>query len=125
MTSWLLNGDKTHLLVMTTSIKHKRHNDFGITLNTGNEIIKPDKFEILLGGVISNDLKWTEHLRDNPKSLMKCLSTRLKALSKISNIASFKTRKMIANGIFLSKLMYLIQVWGGCNEFLLSSLQLL
>ena len=79
----------------------------------------------MLGGVISNDLKWTDNIRDNPKSLIKCLSTRLNALAKISHIASFKTRKMIANGIFLSKLIYLIQVWGGCSEFLFSSLQLL
>ena len=94
-------------------------------LNTGNEIIKPDKSETLLGGIISNDLKWKENLRDNPKSMIKCLSTRLKALAKISHIASFKTRKMIANGIFLSKLIYLIQVWGSTSEFLLSSLQIL
>ena len=32
---------------------------------------------------------------------------------------------MIANGIFLSKLIYLIQVWGSTSEFLLSSLQIL
>ena len=75
--------------------------------------------------IVSSDLKWTENLRDNSKSLIKCLTTGLKALAKISNIASFKTRKMIANGIFLSKLIYLIQVWGGCSEFLLSSLQIL
>ena len=31
---------------------------------------------------------------------------------------------MIANGIFLSKLIYLIQVWGGCSDFLLDFLQI-
>ena len=122
----VLNSDKTHLLITTTEHKHKSHNDFNIKLNTGSEIIEPDKSEKILGGIISNDLKWKENPRDNPKeSMIKCLSTRLKALAKISHIASFKTRKMIANGIFLSKLIYLIQVWGGTSEFLLSSLQIL
>ena len=32
---------------------------------------------------------------------------------------------MIANGIFLSKLSYLISLWGGCNLSLLNSLQIL
>ena len=31
---------------------------------------------------------------------------------------------MIANGIFLSKLIYLIKVWGGCSDFLLDFLQI-
>ena len=31
---------------------------------------------------------------------------------------------MIANGIFMSKLCYLITVWGGCQEYLLSALQI-
>ena len=30
---------------------------------------------------------------------------------------------MIANGIFLSKLVYLIPLWGGCESFLLRALQ--
>ena len=121
----VLNSDKTHLLVMASQAKHRLHQDYGIVLDTGSEIIKPQKHEILLGGIISNDLKWSEFLRDHEKSLFKCLNTRLNALAKISCIASFKTRKKIANGIFLSKLIYLIQAWGGCSEFLLSFLQIL
>jgi hypothetical protein len=40
-------------------------------------------------------------------------------------VANFKNRKLIANGIFLSKLSYLIALWGGCNTDLLKSLQIL
>jgi hypothetical protein len=32
---------------------------------------------------------------------------------------------MIANGIFISKLSYLISLWGGCEDYLLKSLQVL
>ena len=42
-----LNSDKTLLLIMTTSAKHKSNNDFDITLNTGNEIIKPVQYETI------------------------------------------------------------------------------
>ena len=47
----------------------------------------------------------------------------LNALQKTSKIANFKVRKMIANGIFMSKLIYLIQLWGGTSEYLLTFLQ--
>ena len=33
------------------------------------------------------------------------------------------TRKNLANGIFMSKLIYLIPVWLGCEDFLVKSLQ--
>ena len=53
------------------------------------------------------------------------MNTRLNAVKKVSRIASFKTRKMIGNGIFLSKLIYLIPLWSGCQDELLNSLQVI
>ena len=38
-------------------------------------------------------------------------------------MASFKTRKMVANGIFMSKLIYLMPVWMGCEDYLVNALQ--
>ena len=119
----VLNKDKTHLLVMATSKKHKNKNNFDITLNTGSEIIKPQETEFLLGGIISDNLKWNSHIRDHKKSMLNVLTSRINALRKISKIANFKTRKLIANGIFMSKLIYLIQLWGGTSEYLLNFLQ--
>ena len=43
-------------------------------------------------------------------------------MKKISRTASFKTRKMIANGIFISKLIYLMPVWVGCEDYLFNAL---
>ena len=79
----------------------------------------------MLGLHLEQDLKFAEHILNNDKSLIKSLSTRLKAIKKIRNIASFKTRLMITNGIFMSKLSYLITVWGGCQQYLLAGLQVI
>ena len=49
---------------------------------------------------------------------------RLNALKKLTKIARFKTRLMVANGIFMSKVIYLIALWGGCETYLLKSLQI-
>ena len=79
--------------------------------------IKPIKTEKLLGIFIQNDLKWTEYIQNNEKSLLKQLRSRLNALRMISKIASFKVRLMIANGIFCSKLIFQISLWGGTEDY--------
>ena len=99
-------------------------NENSLLLNTGNEIISTSKSEKLLGGIINQNLKWTDHILLNEESLLKKLGTRLNALRKINTFADFKTRKMLANGLFMSKLIYLIPLWGGCEKFLIKALQI-
>ena len=117
-----LNDDKTHLLIMTTGQKRRIIN-IHLQINTPTEEIKPIKSEKLLGIFIQDDLKWSEYLQNHDKSLIKQLTSRLNALKMVSHVASFKTRLMIANGIFCSKLIYQIGLWGGAEDFLLKSLQ--
>jgi hypothetical protein len=123
-----LNGDKTHLILLSTDKAWKtKLNQNSITLQTGpgEEPISTTNCENLLGGFISQNLKWTNHILLNEKSLVKQLGTRLNALKKISRVADFKTRKMLADGLFMSKLIYLIPLWGGCEKFLIKALQII
>jgi hypothetical protein len=48
---------------------------------------------------------------------------RINGLKKISVNATFTTRLMIANGAVMSRMVYLITVWGGAQQYLLKSLQ--
>ena len=57
--------------------------------------------------------------------MFKTLTSRVNALSKMSKVSSFKTRKMLANGMVMSSLIYLIQVWGGTSDYLLRFLQVI
>ena len=68
---------------------------------------------------------WKHHILDSDNSLVKSLNKRLGALYKIQNMASFRTRKMIATGIFMSKLIYLMPLWSGCEEYLVNTLQVI
>ena len=79
----------------------------------------------MLGAWINQVLKWEEYVQDSDDSLIRSLSTRVGALRVIGKVANFKNRKLIANGIFLSMLSYLIALWGGFNLYLLKSLQIL
>ena len=121
-----LNDDKTHLLVLTTSQARRRAGpNLNVVISTPAADISSTSSEKLLGAWIHQDLKWAEHLQDNQESLLKSLTTRLSALKKLGQVASLKTRKMIANGVFMSKLSYLISVWGGCEGYLVRSLQVI
>ena len=75
--------------------------------------------------VSHQDMKWGEHVFLGENSLVKSLNKRLGALKKVQNIASFKSRKMIGTGIFLSKLIYLMPLWAGCDEYLVKALQVI
>ena len=118
-----LNDDKTHLLIMTTKQKQRILN-IDIQISTPNEEIRPIKSERLLGIYIQDDLKWSEYIQNHDKSLIKQLTSRLNALRIISGAANFKTRLMIANGIFNSKLIFQISLWGGTEDYLLNALQI-
>ena len=107
----VLNSDKTHLLVMASAHKHRKHENFGIVLNTGAEIIEPISDEKLLGGQISNNFTWNNHIRDNKTSMFKILTSKINALSKISKIANFRTRKMVAADLIMSTMNYLLQLY--------------
>ena len=121
----VLNSDKTHLLVMASEQKHKKHGNYGIQLDTGMEIILPQDQEKMLGCQISSNFTWNQHLKDNEFSVHRQLTSRINALKKISYSASFQNRKMIANGIVISRIIYVIQLWSGTSEYLLSMLQVL
>ena len=125
-----LNNDKTHLLVLMTSKKRKNRTIY-VKITTPTEIIEPSSCETLLGCVIHEDMKWAHYiLHGNPapdgqKSLVSQLNSRLNGLRMISRVASFKTRLMVTNGIFASKLSYVIPLYSGCENYLVNSLQII
>ena len=53
------------------------------------------------------------------------LFSKLNALRKISISVSFKNRKMIAEGIIMSNILYVITVYGASDEYLLNHLQVI
>ena len=90
----------------------------------GTHLIKPSETEKLLGGLFHQSLNWKVHIRDHKCSLLNQLIGRMNGLRKICRNASFKTRLMIANGVVMSKLTYLINLWGGAPQYLLNVLQI-
>ena len=117
----VINPDKTHMMVMGGKRAAPLRQQ--VSMKAGNFVIKPTETETLLGFHVHQSLRWNQHLTDSKSSLVKQLSSRINGLKKVSHSASFKTRLMIANGAVLSKLVYLITLWGGAKQYLLKALQ--
>ena len=121
-----LNDDKTTLLVLDRGgSKYKYEEERKVEIITPSLAIKPSQTQKLLGCCIHENLKWTDHLITNEKSLVKGLNQRFVALRKIAKLASFRDRKMVSNGIFMSKLQYIISLWGGCGKEMKKVLQVI
>ena len=118
-----VNDDRTHTIVLTTSQLRRKRRNMNILVEIGGELSEPSEVERLLGAQVHMDMKWGEMIQSNENSVMEALVTRTNALKKIAKIADFKTMKMIGNGIWLSKLIYMISVWGGTEGYLLTALQ--
>ena len=56
-------------------------------------------------------------------SIIRQLTSKVNGLTLITSRANFNTKLMVVNGLIISKLSYLIQLWGGCEGYLLKMLQ--
>ena len=120
-----LNDDKSHLVVMASKGTKRSRSANLVEIITNTKNIRPTQNEKLLGCYIQEDLKWDHYLTEGNENLMKSLNSRVNALTQLSKLAAFRTRKSIGDGIFLSKLSYLITLWSGCSKELLNSLQVI
>ena len=105
----LLNRDKTILLVI--SDKPDLRNNIYLKAEPKN--VYPSRGFTYLGIEVSDDLKWNYWLEDSPKNLITQLKKRITALRLLKKYVNFKMMKNYANGIFLSKLLYGAELWGG------------
>ena len=117
----VINADKTHLLVLGTRGMAENRNL--VSMQADEHTIRPSKQEKLLGCIVSDNLKWRHHILENEQSMVRQLTSRVNGLSMITLKADFKTKLMVANGLVISKVCYLIQLWGGCEGYLLKVLQ--
>ena len=116
-----------HLMVMSTSqarLSRERKGDTSnVIIKTPLKNIEQSETEKLLGCWLHQDMKWGNHLQDNDESVLRYLNSRVGALKMICKVAGFKIRKMIADGIIMSKITYCIALWGGSADQLLDPLQ--
>ena len=70
-------------------------------------------------------MKINAHIIDGKESLLNQLQARITALKRLVNVVDFSFSLNLANGLFISKLLYGIQIWGLAPKYLLQKLQVL
>ena len=101
-----LNDYKTYLMVMSTSqartIRRGTIKDSSlVVIRTPTEVIEPSESEKLLGCWLHQDMKIVEHLQNSEESLLGALNKRIGALKILGRAPNFKTRKVIADSLYI------------------------
>ena len=111
------SGDKTKLLIMGTQSNRLRKlesQNIKINITVCQESVEESSSERLLGLTVNNTLTWKNHLfgNDDNLGLFKELSQRIGILKKLRKYIPDVHFKKIVCGIFTSKMIYCITVWG-------------
>ena len=114
-------GNKTKLLILGTSQLKRRKLEGLPKLEIevcGNKVEETES-ERLLGLVVNNTLTWSQYLHgekwrteENYPGLINQLSQRVGLLRRVVNLMPRDRFRQIANGLFNSRLLYCLQVFG-------------
>ena len=125
-----INKDKTHMVEIM--IKQKRGRippdppppELQV-LNSKNEIeiIRNQEHCRILGLNFQHNLTWKSHLEHGSKPLLPSLRKNLGALKHIGKLIPRGSRNTLARGLIISRLSYLIGIWGGATPNLLRRAQ--
>ena len=77
----------------------------------------------ILGIEIDEKISWRFFLQDGPQAISKQLKTRINLLKILKKSAETSQMRVLANGIFMSKLEYGAEVWASAPEYILKNLQ--
>ena len=116
-------GQKTKLMIVgTKELKNIKVGDREHSIMVDGQLVEETRSEKLLGVIMNSKMTWKEHLHgekwraeNNSPGLIPQLSQRLGLLKKLARVASKKKLKMIAQGLFYSKLTYCLPLF--CNTW--------
>ena len=92
-------------------------------LDENGENIRPRDEHKILGIRIKRDLTWGLYLKNGAKALIPDLSKKLGSLWIVSKYLDSKSRLKLANGIIMSKICYMIQIWGSTRPSWINQIQ--
>ena len=89
------------------------------------KIVKTKDHSILLGGTLQNDLQWRAHIESGEKPLLSTIRKKLGALKYLGGGIPRKSRLMLTNGLILSRILYLLPLYGVTQTKYMHKIQVL
>ena len=122
LTANRLSINKSKIMISEIMIKQKRARCKGsppelVTVKSdgSQKIIKSLRDCILLGGTLQNNLAWAAHIDSGEEALVPETRKKLGVLKHLGRRIPEHSRRLLAEGLVLSKLRYLIPIWGGTS----------
>ena len=125
-----LNLGKSEIVECMVRQKRVRLNGLPLQLS----VVKPDgSLKIilakesckLLGANLNRDATWSHQILLGEKPVLKNLRSVLGILTHLSKYLPIKSRLLLANGLFISRLLYLLPMWGELPKNDMKTLQIL
>ena len=117
-----LNPGKTHVMTIGTEQRLRTRREHLEVIMDGVVLQEdPSNEEVLLGCHIQSNMKWSKQYC----SLMLKLKKRVAGLEKIKYVVPFSVRKVIAEGVFNSVLIYCLPLFDGTEKVHIRNLQIL
>ena len=113
-----LNLGKTEILEAMVRQKRVRLPGFPPQLAVQNndgtlKVITAKESCRLLGANLDRDVTWAHHLETGEKPLYTSLRSTLGILSHLARYLPQRSRLLLSNGLFISRIIYLLPMWGG------------
>ena len=114
----ICSSEKTKLLIIGTQANRRvklTNNNLTLRINVCGEVKVESNSERLLGVLINNVATFRDHFHgngDNNIGLVKQLSTRVNMLKRLKRHMSPTRLRLVMEGLFSSKLIYGMTVWG-------------
>ena len=70
----------------------------------------------ILGGNLRNNLSWESHLNSGKRAVLPAVRRKLGALHSLRNSLTVKGKRQLVNGLLISKLSYIICLWGNTDD---------
>ena len=126
-----INESKTAIIEIMNKQKRSRMKGEGPTLKTKdkdlNDVTLAAKDNVRLLGInLGRDLTWAAHLETGKeKKLLPELRKQVGVLKHVAPEMSLPSRKRIAEGTIISRLLYALPVWGGVTANFVRKLQVI
>ena len=125
-----LNQPKTQLTEIMIQQKRTKTDGRPPTLTVRNDagemkVITDKPYTRILGSNIANNMLWKMHMESGNKALLPQVRKTIGLLKHLGNLIPKNSRRNLANGLILSKMSYLLPLWGQGAEVHIKKAQIL
>ena len=95
------------------------------TENGGRKVIRSSTQTRILGANLQENMTWQSHLETGPKAILPQMRKTLGMLRHLGRKIPIDSRRNLARGLIISRLNYIMPLWGGTDKTTLRKVQVL